>query len=131
MQLILLGPILLLLLVSTVPRVLAQNSDDFMNEEDAVDDHPSVPIGGSGGTEDRDTQSEGATSFDFNNGDKGCDTNHQHCKQVAHHGSTSNNETSMTKLINSLSDKCMVVKEPTSVERVAGIRTTVEITCEG
>ena len=37
----------------------------------------------------------------------------------------------MTKLINKLPNGCMVVKGPTTTERVAGIRTTVEITCEG
>jgi hypothetical protein len=106
-------------------------ADDFVDEPNVPDE--SVPIGGSGGTEARDTQSEGATSFDFNNGDKGCDTNHHNCQHVANHGNNkkSSNETPMTKLINKLPNGCMVVKGPTTTERVAGIRTTVEITCEG
>jgi hypothetical protein len=131
----LLGPIILVTLaiflgIFSSGRVFAQNSDDFLNEEDAHDD---VPIGGSGGTEQRDTNQEGGT-VDFNNGDKGCDNDHQNCKHVANHGSNnqaSNSDTPMTKLINNLQNGCMVVKGPTTTERVAGIRTTVEITCEG
>jgi hypothetical protein len=119
---------LAILLAFSSNKVVAQNSDDFMNEEDAVDD---VPIGGSGGTQARDTDHEGGT-VDFNNGDKGCDNDHHNCQHVANHGNNKNsNETPMIKLINSLSEKCMVVKGPTTTERVAGIRTTVEITCEG
>jgi hypothetical protein len=109
--------------------VLAE--EDFMNEEDAIDDP--VPIGGSGGTETRDTQQEDST-VDFKNGDKGCDNNHQNCQHYAKHNSNSNNnnnDSPMTKLINGLPNGCMIVKEPTTTERVAGFRTTIEITCEG
>jgi hypothetical protein len=120
--------ILATLLGSTSVNVYAE--EDFMNEEDAVDN---VPIGGSGGTETRDTDQEGGT-VDFNNGDKGCDNDHHDCQHVAKHNEnkkSGNSDTPMTKLINKLPNGCMVVKGPTTTERVAGIRTTVEITCEG
>jgi hypothetical protein len=124
MKLIIMGPILAVLLLSGVP-VFAD-----LVEEPNVPDDP-VPIGGSGGTEERDTNQEGGT-VDFKNGDKGCDNDHHNCQHVAKHNSNKdNNDRPMTKLINKLPDGCMVIKGPTTVERVAGIRTTVEITCEG
>jgi hypothetical protein len=115
----------ILLAFSVSGKVLAE--EDFMNEEDTVDDQTDAQRNADA------TEKESATSFDFNNGDKGCDTNHHYCQHVANDGNNkkSSNETPMTKLINKLPNGCMVVKGPTTTERVAGIRTTVEITCEG
>jgi hypothetical protein len=107
----------ILLAFSVSGKVLAE--EDFMNEEDTVDDQTDAQRNADA------TEKESATSFDFNNGDKGCDTNHHNCQHVANHGNNkkSSNETPMTKLINKLPNGCMVVKGPTTTERVAGIRT--------
>lgn len=113
---------------STIPaRAYATT---LVEEPNVPDDSGNTPPT-DGGTEQRDTDHEGGT-VDFNNGDKGCDNDHHNCQHVAKHNSNKdNNDTPMTKLINKLPDGCMVTKGPTTVERVAGIRTTVEITCEG
>jgi hypothetical protein len=82
MKLIIMGPILAVLLLSGVP-VFAD-----LVEEPNVPDDP-VPIGGSDGTEERDTNQEGGT-VDFKNGDKGCDNDHKNCQHVAKHNGNGN-----------------------------------------
>lgn len=125
-------PVILAILLSTFSA--GAYATRLVEEPNVPDDSGNTPPT-DWGTEAGDTQSEGATSFDFSNGDKGCDTNHQNCRHLANHdsnkGNKQNNDTPMTKLVNNLPNGCMIVKGPTSIERVAGIRTTIEITCEG
>jgi hypothetical protein len=77
----------ILLAFSVSGKVLAE--EDFMNEEDTVDDQTDAQRNADA------TEKESATSFDFNNGDKGCDTNHHNCQHVANHG---NNKTLVMRL---------------------------------
>jgi hypothetical protein len=78
--------LLIITTVTTLATLLGSFSvnvyaKDFVDEPNVPDE--SVPIGGSGGTEQRDTNHEGGT-VDFNNGDKGCDNNHNNCQHVNH-----------------------------------------------
>src|SRR5438093_12855268 len=90
--------LLIITTVTTLATLLGSFSvnvyaKDFVDEPNVPDE--SVPIGGSGETEQRDTNHEGGT-VDFNNGDKGCDNNHNNCQHVNHNSGSSSSPTSMT-----------------------------------
>ena len=108
--------LLIITTVTTLATLLGSFSvnvyaKDFVDEPNVPDE--SVPIGGSGGTEQRDTNHEGET-VDFNNGDKGCDNNHNNCQHVNHNSGSSSSLTSMTdKLTKSLPQGCVINNGPT------------------